>query len=204
MPGWLDRFRYGTTPVNIALNLDLANARADLQVSLEAAGLLVDRLDGYLTVKVNSPNGDAINLRHITQLRYPFKALYFTNTAQAGSLARLILLGSGLKAHARALIGSISKYLTPTALGAAGTAAVWTPSTTNSVLLKRIQLTTDTATRLDLLWTTTAWESYYLPANGSIIINYVGTVEVGPLGSALQVKSSAAATVSAHASGEEI
>ena len=96
------------------------------------------------------------------------------------------------------------KYLTPTALSANGTATIWTPASGKKIRLKRVQASTNTATRIDLRFATTAFESYYLPANGSFVYNAIGTYKEGAVDQTLTLLSSAAATVTASADGDEI
>ena len=97
-----------------------------------------------------------------------------------------------------------SHYLAPTALGVGGTATIWTPAGGKAIRAKRIQVSVDAATRIDFRWTTTAFESYYLPANGSIVVNLVGSNEQPAADATLTILSSAAANVTAKASGDEV
>lgn len=99
---------------------------------------------------------------------------------------------------------NVSKYLAPTSLGAGGTATVWTPASGKAIRIKRIQGSVDAKTRIDLRWGTTAFESYFLPADGSFIANLVGCNEQPAIDVSLTVLSSAAATVTASAKGDEI
>ena len=97
-----------------------------------------------------------------------------------------------------------SKYLPPTALATGGTATIWTPAAGKAIRAKRIQVSVDAATRIDFRWGTTAFESYYLPANGSVVVNLVGSNEQPATDTALTILSSAAANVTAKASGDEV
>ena len=101
-------------------------------------------------------------------------------------------------------VADVTKYLSPTALGAGGTATIWTPASGQKVRFKRVQVSVNAVTRIDLRWGTTAFESYYLPANGSIIFNAIGVNEEGAVDTALTLLSSAAATVTASAKGDEV
>jgi len=101
-------------------------------------------------------------------------------------------------------VAGVTKYLSPTALGAGGTATIWTPASGKSARVKRIQVSVDAATRIDLRWSTTAFESYYLPANGSVVVNMVGVNEQGGVNVSLTLLSSAAATVTASAKGDDV
>ncbi len=101
-------------------------------------------------------------------------------------------------------VANVTKYLTPTALGAGGTATLWTPAAGTSVRFKRVQVSVDAGTRIDLRWGTTAFESYYLPANGTIIFNAIGVNEEGGVDVSLTLLSSAAANVTASAKGDEV
>lgn len=97
-----------------------------------------------------------------------------------------------------------SKYLTPTALGVGGTATIWTPAGGKAIRAKRIQVSVDAATRIDFRWTATAFESYYLPINGSVVVNLIGSNEQPAANATLTILSSAAANVTAKASGDEV
>ena len=97
-----------------------------------------------------------------------------------------------------------SKYLTPTALGIGGTATIWTPAAGKAIRAKRIQVSVDAATRIDFRWTTTVFESYYLPINGSVVVNLIGSNEQPAANATLTILSSAAANVTAKASGDEV
>jgi|GEM_PF-6129641 len=99
---------------------------------------------------------------------------------------------------------STHRYLPPTSLSAGGTATIWAPSAGKAIRCKRIQVSVDAATRIDLRWGTDAFESYFLPANGSIIVNLIGTNQQGPVDTPLTILSSAAATVTASADGDEV
>jgi hypothetical protein len=188
----------------LQLNIDLATAHTDVEVCCSGEGLIVDRLDGYLSVKVNVPNGDAIPLRSCPNLRASFLRLYFSNIGQAGKTARLFILSGQLGGHSITTPAVQGSYLAPSVLGVGGSSTVWTPAAGKAIRLKRLSVSVDAATRIDLLWNTTAWESYYLAANGTVVINLVNCEEVGPKDGLLAVKSSAAATVSARMTGEEI
>jgi len=98
----------------------------------------------------------------------------------------------------------VSKYLSPTSLSAGGTATIWTPATGKKIRLKRLQISVDSATRIDLRWGTTPFESYFLPANGSVVVNCVGANEEGAVDQSLTILSSEIATVTASAKGDEV
>jgi len=204
LSSWWDRLRGKGPAAVVALTVDLGSARADQLVSVDAGGLVVERCDGDLYAKINGPNGDGVNLRYTRAIAYPVVSLYLTNLEQAGLSAKLLILPEGMTAHAQVEIRVSGAYLAPTALAAGGTATIWTPASRRLVRLKRLSLSCDAATRLDLRWATTAWQSHYLPANGNIIINLVGSNEHGAPDQALTLLSSAAATVTARASGEEV
>jgi len=99
---------------------------------------------------------------------------------------------------------AIHRYLPPTYLPAGGTATIWTPSSGKAIRVKRIQVSVDAATRIDLRWGTTTFESYFLPANGSIIVNLIGTNNQGEVNVPLTIFSSSAATVTASVDGDEV
>lgn len=94
-------------------------------------------------------------------------------------------------------------YLAPTALNNS-LQAIKTPASGKRLLLVRFSFSVDAATRIELRWATTAFESFYMPANGSIIANLTGCPELGDLNEALNIYSSAAANVTAKASGREV
>jgi hypothetical protein len=96
------------------------------------------------------------------------------------------------------------KYLAPTSLAEGGTATVWAPAAGKSLRVTRIQFTSDARTRIDLRWGTEPFESYFVPQDGSIVVNLIGTNQYGGVNQALTILSSKAATVSASADGEEI
>jgi len=96
-------------------------------------------------------------------------------------------------------------YLAPTSLAAAGTATiVAAPGVGYKLRLKRLQVSVNATTRIDFLWGTSAFESYFLPANGSVVINKIGENFEGAENTALTLLSSAAATVTASASTETL
>jgi len=81
----------------VAFTLDLSEDRENKQISLEAGGLIVESCSGDLYAKINGPNGDGFNLRHVQRIIYPITALFLTNTAQSGKVARLLLLPAGME-----------------------------------------------------------------------------------------------------------
>lgn len=99
---------------------------------------------------------------------------------------------------------NVSKYLSPTSLGVGGTATIWTPASGKAIRAKRIQGSVDAKTRIDLRWGTTAFETYYLPADGSFMANLVGCNEQPATDVSLTIRSSAAAIVTASAKGDEV
>jgi len=119
------------------------------------------------------------------------------------------LLSAGVQIDPRIIsdvekVAEVTKYLSPTSLGAGGTATIWTPATGKKVRFKRVQVSVDTKTRIDLRWGTTAFESYFLPADGSVVFNAIGVNEEGAVDEPLTILSSEAATVTASAKGDEI
>jgi len=99
---------------------------------------------------------------------------------------------------------STPHYYTPTALGAGGTGTIWTPEAGKKIRLKRVQISVNAQTQIDLRFATTAFESYFLPANGSVVVNFVGTNREGAINEALTLRTVSAATVTASADGDEI
>jgi len=98
----------------------------------------------------------------------------------------------------------IRKYLAPTSLAAGGSATVWTPTAGTKIRLKFISLMTDAATRLTLRFGTTDFQALEFPDKGSLLMNLIGANIEGAVDEALIVISSAAATVSVTAIGDEI
>lgn len=94
-------------------------------------------------------------------------------------------------------------YLAPTLLSNS-TATIKTPASGKRLLLTRFSFSVSAATRIELRWAAAAFESFYLPANGSIIVNLISCVELGPVDAALIIYSSTAAIVTAKASGREV
>lgn len=96
-------------------------------------------------------------------------------------------------------------YLEPSSLPAGGTAIVASaPGVGYKLRLKRLQCSVDAATRIDFRWGTNAFESYFLPTNGSVVINKIGENFDGPENTALTLYSLNAATVTASASTETL
>jgi len=98
----------------------------------------------------------------------------------------------------------IRKYLAPTSLAAGGSATVWTPTAGTKIRLKFISLMTDAATRLTLSFGTTDFQALEFPDKGSLLMNLIGANIEGGVDEALIVISSASATVSVTAIGDEI
>lgn len=96
-------------------------------------------------------------------------------------------------------------YLPRQAILAGGTATIVNaPGVGYKLRVKRLQVSVDAATAIDFRWDTTAFESYYLPANGSVIINKIGENFDGPENTALTIYSSAAVNITASASTETL
>jgi len=84
-------------------------------------------------------------------------------------------------------------YLAPVQPGANGTQTIVpAPGSGYKLRLKGIQISVDGATRIDLRWGTTAFRSYYLPANGTIERNFVHENIEGGNNQALTLLCSAA------------
>lgn len=97
-----------------------------------------------------------------------------------------------------------SKQLDPVALNASS-AALWTPASGKTIILKSFSVSVSTATRIDFQWDTANFMSFYLPANGSVAMNLTNSNRAGGAkNTALNVYSSASATVTASAGGEEL
>jgi len=119
------------------------------------------------------------------------------------------LLSAGVEIDPRIIsdvekVAEVTKYLAPVSLGAGGTATLWTPAIGKKVRFKRVQVSVDAKTRIELRWGTTGIESYFLPADGSVVFNAIGVNEEGAIDESLTLFSSAPATVTASAKGDEI
>jgi len=108
--------------------LDLSTARTNEKVDITGDNLLVQDIDGSLTLRVNQIGHDAIDLTKIRQVRTPFDALFFTNTAQTGASA-ILLIGKGTQfdpivsqASTPALTNRLSLTTGQKDISAAGTA----------------------------------------------------------------------------------
>jgi hypothetical protein len=198
------RVRGSRGPGAIVVNVLLDTAATDKEYAIAGAGLVVEKLTGTVYCKVNSPTGDLLDLRHVLQVRGPFTGFYLTWTAQAGQVLKVLVIQDGFDVVHKSPPAIAGAYLAPTALGAGATADVWDPGSTGRLKLKRISISVNAATELDLLWGSTPWESYFLSANGTVIVNLTNCEETGPLGSKLVVKAVAAATVTARASGDVV
>lgn len=99
---------------------------------------------------------------------------------------------------------TVEKKLIAQAIGAGGSVELWDPASGKKVLLKRFSISTDAATRLSLCWGSTEYESYYLPDNGSVGFNLIGSYIEGEANVILKVKSSAAVNICAYAAGDEV
>jgi len=95
-------------------------------------------------------------------------------------------------------------YYSPVHLGAGGTGTIWTPAAGKKIRLKRVQISVNAATQIDLRFVAAAFETYFLPANGSVVVNFVGTNREGAVNEALTLLTVGEATVTASADGDEI
>jgi len=96
-------------------------------------------------------------------------------------------------------------YLSRQAIGAGATLTIKdAPGAGYKLRLKRLQVSVDAITAVDLRWGSTAFESYYLPANGSIIINKIGENFDGPENTALTILSTNAVNITASSSTETL
>jgi len=71
--------------------IDLSTARDKEAIIITGDNLLVQDINGSLTVRINQPDYDALDLMKIRQIKTPFDALYLTNEAQSGCSATLIV-----------------------------------------------------------------------------------------------------------------
>jgi len=101
-------------------------------------------------------------------------------------------------------VADVRKYLAPTSLGAGGTATIWTPAVGKKARPKLVSVTVDSKTRIELRWETTAFESHFLPADGNIIFNLIGSNDEGAVDESLTILVSEPATVSVTARGDEV
>jgi len=96
-------------------------------------------------------------------------------------------------------------YLPETTIPGGSSATITNaPGAGYKLRLKKLQASVDAQTRIDIRWGSTAFESYYLPANGSFIINKVGENFDGPENTGLTIGSSVNARVTASASTETL
>jgi hypothetical protein len=107
---------------------------------------------------------------------------------------------------ARTYVVAVSKYLAPTHITGGNAENIWVPASGKTVRLKRLSISTDTATRLELRWGTSAFESHYLPANGNIVINFTDCNDQPAAGAdtALTILSTVTAWVTATATGDDV
>lgn len=81
---------------------------------------------------------------------------------------------------------------------------LWAPESSMCAQVKSLEISVDAAAKVQLFWGTTQMAGYYLPANGTVVKNFVGCNEKGPKGTKLMVKSSAACNLVAKATGIEV
>jgi hypothetical protein len=190
-------------PTAIQISVPLDVALIDKEYLISGSALVVDLLTGSLFAKVNSPNGDLVDLGNTSQIRGPFVSIYLTCAAQPGLKARLLIVQDGFELEHQAAINVIGAYLAPASITGGTTSAIWTPASGKRVHLKRLSFSVDTATLITLLWNASAFESFYLPANGSIIVNLIDANEIGAADAVLTIKSSVTSNVTARATGKE-
>lgn len=188
----------------IRVKVDLGTAHQDTAIDIVGKGVLVEKLDGYLSVKLGSPSGDAVSFRSSPLISAAFEHLYLTNAVQSGKSAVLLVLTGDARLFGITGAGAVGVYLAPATISAGASSDVWTPDSGKALRLRRISISSDTATLISLLWITAAWESYYLNANGTVIVNLIGCEEIGAVDAKLAIKSSATATVTARVSGDQI
>jgi len=75
------------------LYLDLGTARKDWQYEVKGDSIRVESITGKLKVKLDHIGNDEIDLARVDEIRSVFEKLYFTNSAQAGKKATLLLGG---------------------------------------------------------------------------------------------------------------
>lgn len=75
------------------LDMDLDNARDDVEQAVEGDTIQVESITGALYVRVNSRDADKIDLRLEKRIFSPFSKLYWSNTAQAGKEAKIVIGG---------------------------------------------------------------------------------------------------------------
>jgi hypothetical protein len=188
----------------IRVKVNLATAHTDYEISLLGKGILVEKLDGYLSLKLGSSSGDAISLKSSPLISATFEHLYLSNAAQSGKSATLLVLTGDVRLYGITGAGVDGVYLAPATISAGASSDVWTPDSGKALRLRRLSISTDTASLISLLWISAAWESFYMNANGSIIVNLVGCEEIGAVDAKLAIKSSATATVTARVTGDQI
>ena len=75
---------------------DLSTPRKDYLLMKEGVFLLVYEATGSIKVKLDDPGSDELDLGRIKTVAVPFKRLYFSNDAQPGKYAK-ILIGTAAK-----------------------------------------------------------------------------------------------------------
>jgi hypothetical protein len=186
----------------IRVFIDLGTAHDNAEICFEGSGITVERLDGQLSVKLNRPNGDAVNLRLNPGLELSFSRAYLENSSQSGLKATLFFWSPGVRATVSPSVGGLPAYVAPTSLAAGGSLTVKDPTSAYALKIKRFSVSTDTGSQIDLMWDTTPFETFNLGGPGSAIANLTKAELTGPQGALLKVKTSAAAKVTAHATYE--
>jgi hypothetical protein len=100
------------------------------------------------------------------------------------------------------VLAGTTKYLPPTDLNNSDE-TIWVPEEGKSIRLKRYQVSVNSDTRIELRWGDTAFESFFMSANSSVIANLIAGIEKGPVGVELNIYSESAAKVTAKVSGDE-
>ena len=73
--------------------IDLSDARANESVDIMGDSILVEALNGSLSIRLNKEDGGLINLAKTREVYSPYWRIYLTNTAQAGKSATLLMGG---------------------------------------------------------------------------------------------------------------
>ena len=81
---------------------------------------------------------------------------------------------------------------------------LWKPDANLCAQVKSLEVSTDSASKIQFFWGTSEMAGYFLPNNGTVLKNFTGCNEKGPKGTKLTVVSSANANIIAKAVGIEV
>lgn len=73
--------------------ISLASARTNEKLAVHGDTIYVLSIDGSVTIRLNSPQSDELDLRELGEIKSPFTCFYMTNTAQTGKSVKLAIGG---------------------------------------------------------------------------------------------------------------